>query len=137
MSSEISIPFRLGLDGRVVNETDSDKQIRQHVLALVGTEPGERIMLPSYGVPTLSQVFAPDDALTQQMLTHNVQNALTQWEPGVQVVSVTSAATSPNDGTAGVSVEYTRVDGPDSGSARHLNVALISPGGRVREVVRG
>jgi phage baseplate assembly protein W len=138
MSSEIAIPFRLGLNGRVVAEDDPDKQIRQHVLALVATEPGERIMLPSYGVPTISQVFEPGDFQTGQLLTHHVEQALNTWEPGVRVISVGPSNTSPGDGTSGVNVEYQRADGPDvNTTARHLNVALISPGGRVREVIRG
>lgn len=138
MSSEIAVPFALGLNGKVVVEPDPDRQIAQHVRSLVSTEPGERLMLAGYGVATTSLVFEPDDDMLQSMLLTDVTNAFRQWEPGLVIRDVLIAGTNSGDGLAGVKVDYQRADSADTGlSARHVNTAVISVGGRVNEVIRG
>lgn len=136
MATEIALPFRLDLTGRVIEETDQDKLIRQHIEALVGTETGERMMLPTYGVPALSTVFTPGGVDAADILTGRVQRAATIWEPGVTVTSVTPTLTET--GVVGVNVNYQRADSADSVlSPKHVNTAVISAGGTVKEVIRG
>lgn len=137
MPVEISLPFRLGLDGRIVVESNPDRQIKQHVESLVATEPGERVMLPTYGVPTTSLVFEPDDDFISGEIKEFVENGLRKWEPGVHLRRATPIVSAGGDGLAGVAVDYARADGPDATTARHVNTAVIHVGGRVSEVVRG
>jgi uncharacterized protein len=136
MPSEIAMPFRLGTDGRVVTVSDPDALVRQHVLALVNTQPGERVMLPQYGVGTAALVFEDDDVedISARAATM-VSDAFTLWEPGVRLASVMPVTS--DDRIARVDVTYSRLDSPDTGAAANSNTAIIAQDGTVKEQVRG
>ena len=139
MPVEISIPFRIADDGGVAFEDNPDKQIAQHVRALVGTEPGERVMLPTYGVPLKGHLFDPDDEIAEQEIAQAVIDGLGSFEPGVVVRSIAPVPTVDGDGIAQVEVQFVRSEAPgsDASLARSINTAEIRVGGEVREVIRG
>ena len=66
--------------------------VRQAVLLLLSTRPGERIMRPSYGCHLHRLVFAPNDYTSAGLAIHYVQQALQQWEPRVDVLHLDAAA---------------------------------------------
>lgn len=137
MSSEIAVPFRLDGNGRVVTVTDPDAQVRQHVMALVNTHPEERPMVPGYGVDMTSLLFSDVD--TEEIASQvsiRVRAAAQQFEPGVEIMEVQDEA-DDNHGSRGMTMEYRRLDAPDSSSVANANVAVIGANGTVREVVRG
>ena len=136
MPSEIAVPFRVA-DGHIATVSDPDLQVRQHVRALVSTQPEERVMVPGYGLATNSELFSEADAdeLADQMVA-KVSTAFTNWEPGVGVESV--EAVDDDDGAlVMLNVNYYRKDAADSGTAANANLAVIGANGVVREVVRG
>src|SRR5580765_4822594 len=90
MPTEIAFPFGVAPDGTIASTTDPDVQIGQHVEALIATSPGERLFLPTYGVPTQDYLFSVDSAAVANMLTTKVETALETFEPGVFVQSVTA-----------------------------------------------
>jgi phage baseplate assembly protein W len=138
MPVEIAIPFRLDADRRIAVETNPDKQIRQHVMSLVNTEPGERAAMGDYGVGLLSAVFEPGDESVAVDLGEEIAAALARWEPGVALQSVRGVPGTDNDGRVQVEVQYLRTDAPDTPvSGRRTNVAVITAGGQVSEVLRG
>lgn len=139
MSSEISIPFRLGADNTVAYETDPNTQIRQHVDSLINTEPGERVVLGDYGVPLAEMIFEGPDEVIASDLASDISSALATYEPGVLIQQIAPVAGAAGDGLATVSVQYLRTDSPTTNIAasRSQNVAVISSSGQVSEVVRG
>jgi phage baseplate assembly protein W len=139
MPVEISVPFRVADDGSIATETNPDIQIGQQVRSLIGTEPGERVMLPDYGIPLSGVLFEPDDQLVGQEMAQMVANGLALYAPGVVVKSVTPVPTPDGYGIATVNVQFTRSEAPDTNPAlsRSINTALVSAGGEVREVIRG
>lgn len=60
--------------------------IRQSLMILLGTVPGERVMRPDYGCPLDRLVFAPNDATTAGLAIHYVRQALRRWEPRVEIL---------------------------------------------------
>lgn len=58
-------------------------QAGQHVTSLVSTNPGERVMLPGYGVALSALVFAPNNLAVVATVQQDVVKALAQWEPGL------------------------------------------------------
>lgn len=140
MPVEISIPFRLGPDKRIATESNPDAQIRQHVMSLVNTEPGERVVLGDYGVPLSDLVFEDGDVVVANALAIDIANALGTFEPGVAIQEIVPGPTrSTGDGLDTVNVKYLRTDAPTSSTSvsRSQNVAVISTGGHVSEVIRG
>jgi phage baseplate assembly protein W len=75
-----------------VDMVEGDMAVRQAILLLLTTRPGERVMRPSYGSLLHRLVFAPNDATTAGLAIHYVRRALAQWEPRVDVVEVDAGA---------------------------------------------
>lgn len=82
-------PVGLTLDPRGAIDTVADEDaIRQSLLLLISTRPGERVMRPDYGCNLAQLVFAPNDDTTAGLAIHFVRQAVARWEPRVDVVRV-------------------------------------------------
>jgi hypothetical protein len=139
MPTEIALPFALDASGAVSVETDPDKQIAQHVHGLVGTQPGERVMLRDYGVDTATLLFEPDPQFVRVQVQSEVQQALSRWEPGALLVGVNLLTDMTGDGMAAVEVDFVRSEGATTPRqlARNVNTAVLRVGGTVDEVITG
>ena len=62
-----------------------DASIRQSILLLIMTRPGERVMRPDYGCDIHRLVFAPNNEATANIAMHYVQTAIKRWEPRVEI----------------------------------------------------
>ena len=67
---------------------DGDASVRQAILLLLTTRPGERVMRPTYGCELQQLVFSPNDETTAGLAIHYVRKALTRWEPRVEIVEL-------------------------------------------------
>jgi phage baseplate assembly protein W len=139
MPKEIAIPFRLDARKGIAVEENINGQIRQHVNSLIHTAPGERVMLPTYGVPLADALFEGDDEWVAENLRAAIEAGFRTWEPGVSLREVAvSGSQVSGDGRADVNVGYYRVDAPTStGTGRKTNFASVSEGGTVTERTRG
>ncbi len=127
----------LDASGKVKTTTNVDRQIRNHVMGLVNTEPGERVIYRDYGVGLIHQLFESGDETVSVLVGELVKSALENWEPGVRLTALKSGEGIKGDGLSITEVEYSRLDAPDSGSASFRNIATIRTGGHVNEVIRG
>lgn len=75
-----------------VSMVDGDESIRQALLLLLSTTPGERLMRPGYGSYLHRLVFAPNDHTTAGLAIHYVRQAVQRWEPRVEIVDLDAAA---------------------------------------------
>jgi uncharacterized protein len=66
--------------------------VRQAILLLLSTAPGERVMRPEYGCRLQHLVFEPNDATTAGLAIHYVRRALERWEPRIHVLDVDAEA---------------------------------------------
>ena len=71
-----------------VDMVEGADAVRQGLLLLLSTIPGERVMRPDYGCPLHRLVFAPNDDTTAGLAIHYVRQAVERWEPRVDVVGV-------------------------------------------------
>ena len=69
-----------------------DEAIEQAMLLLLSTLPGERVMQPDYGCPLNRLMFQPNDDTTAGIAIHYVRQALTRWEPRIEVLRVDAGA---------------------------------------------
>ncbi|GHF45140.1 hypothetical protein HNQ07_002222 [Deinococcus metalli] len=60
--------------------------VRQSLLLLISTRPGERVMRPTYGCHLSRLMFAPNDDTTAGLAIHYVRQAIERWEPRVQIL---------------------------------------------------
>jgi phage baseplate assembly protein W len=69
----------------LVAESDS---VRQAILLLLSTIPGERVMRPDYGCDLYRLIFSPNDDTTAGLAIHYVGQAIKRWEPRVEIESL-------------------------------------------------
>lgn len=96
----------IGNRGGLVRSSDSDS-VRQSILMLLSTLPGERIGRPSYGCDLKRLVFEPNDEATAGMAIHYVGSAIRRWEPRVDITRLTANADPIGSSRLVIAVEYT------------------------------
>lgn len=84
-ASEEFAGLALNTRGGVAMVSDRDS-VRQAILLLIATTPGERVMRPDYGCLLKRLVFSPNDDTTAGLAIHYVRRALEQWEPRIDIV---------------------------------------------------
>jgi phage baseplate assembly protein W len=101
-------------DGRIAQDTgltlkpsggaamiEGDGAVRQAIMMLLSTSPGERVMRPDYGCPLNRLVFEPNDATTAGLAIHYVRQALIRWEPRIEILRIDARAAASGDPLGG------------------------------------
>jgi len=83
-----------------------EQSVQEAIWILLGTARGERQMLPAFGCGIHDLVFAPDSPATQGNIQHLVKDALTQWEPRIDVLDVTVSSAPGEENTLLIRVDY-------------------------------
>jgi uncharacterized protein len=76
--------------------SDLDESIRQSILVVLGSAPGERVMRPHFGCEIHELVFAPNNVTTAGMAAHFCIEALQKWEPRIEEIEA-DADPNPDD----------------------------------------
>jgi hypothetical protein len=79
--------LQIGPSGRV-EMVEEDASVRQAILLLLSTSPGERVMRPDYGCSLRHLVFSPNDDTTAGLAIHYVRQALQRWEPRIEILKL-------------------------------------------------
>jgi uncharacterized protein len=98
--------FPLELKGNMLNYSLEEKKIEESIMIILGTAQGERVMRPDFGSRLHELVFAPINTSTKGMIAHYVTDALTTWEPRVDVTNVAVSDQEASRGLLLVSIEY-------------------------------
>ncbi len=61
------------------------ESVRQAILLLLSTVPGERVMRSQYGCDLFRLVFSPNDDTTAGLAIHYVRQAIERWEPRIDI----------------------------------------------------
>ena len=77
-------------------------RIRDAIWIILSTAPGERVMRPTFGAGAESFVFEPNSVALQVRMAETIKDALTQWEPRIELVDVAVAQGSLRELGAGV-----------------------------------
>lgn len=89
-----------------IDMVEERESVRQAILLLLSTRPGERVMRPDYGCDIHQLVFWPNDDTTAGLALHYVGKALNRWEPRVQVVKLDAARDDSEPGRLDVILTY-------------------------------
>ena len=80
--------------------------VRQAIILLLTTIPGERVMRPSYGCPLHRLMFAPNDATTAGLAIHYVRQSIKRWEPRIEIVRLDAGVDPASPSQLTVSLDY-------------------------------
>jgi phage baseplate assembly protein W len=82
-----------------------EADVEQAIRIILGTEPGERVMRPTFGAGLRALVFEPINTTTIALAQYRVQQALVLWEPRIDNVAVIVTADPPS-GRLMIGVRY-------------------------------
>jgi hypothetical protein len=83
-----SFPVRPGTSGALELTAGADK-VREAIRIILDTEPGERIMRPTFGCGLRRYLMQPNTVATRALIQRDVERALTAWEPRIRLEAVT------------------------------------------------
>ena len=89
LGSGVAFPVRLDAKhGGVLQTGSGEEAVRQSIWMILGTAPGERVMRPDFGCGIHDAVFAVQDTDAAAAIVTSVREALTRWEPRIDVLDV-------------------------------------------------
>jgi hypothetical protein len=77
--NHLSFPFRIGNDGRAARVTTLSDHVREELIQLLLTNPGERLFLPEFGGGVRRLVFEGTDAATAGLTKAVLTQAISRW----------------------------------------------------------
>lgn len=75
----LSFPFRIGADGRTTATAESEEHIRDELIQLILTNPGERPYLPDFGGGVRRLVFENIDETSAGLTKATLTQAISRW----------------------------------------------------------
>ncbi|WP_405066396.1 GPW/gp25 family protein [Kribbella sp. NBC_01510] len=82
----LAFPLQIGATG--LGEAAGVAKVEDSIRIILGTQYGERLMRPRFGANLKSLIFAPNNATTASLAGYYVSDALTRWEPRIEVLDV-------------------------------------------------
>lgn len=92
----------LGSVATVADVADID----QSLTVLLGTTPGERVMVPTYGCDLWKYVFRDLTTSLLSEIRDDVGTAIIRWEPRIDMLSLTVDADPPPQNRISIIVDY-------------------------------
>lgn len=99
-----AFPPRLSATGEIETASMED-DIRQSILIILGTTPGERVMRPDFGSGLHALIFEPISERTSALVRHHIEEALITWEPRIDSITINVQA-EPSHGRLLVDIRY-------------------------------
>lgn len=104
LGSGPAFPFSVDAGGSVRLRHGPEK-VEESLRLILSTRPGERPLRPEFGCAAHEHVFAPvSSPRTTGKVVRAVEEALSRWEPRIELLSVT--AREDRDGVLMVAVDY-------------------------------
>jgi len=75
----LSFPFRIGSDGRMAVVNTLDEHVRDEIVQLILTNPGERPFLVEFGGGVRRLIFESADDATAAMVKAGITQAINRW----------------------------------------------------------
>ena len=110
----LAFPFRIGSDGRTAAPLSDADQVRDELLQLLLTSPGERLFLPEFGGGVRKLVFEPASDVLRGVVKARITNALTRWLGHRLTVELIDVVIDDAIALLEVTVKYRPAGTPDS-----------------------
>lgn len=100
-------PIEPGASGAIETISGMDL-VRQSIETILDTEPGERIMRPTFGCGLRRYLMEPNTLATRTAMAADITSALTTWEPRIRLTSV-SVTPDENPTLVWIEISYVRL----------------------------
>ncbi len=95
------------IDAALVVAEGAEK-VRQSITIILDTEPGERVMRPTFGCGLRRYLMKPNTASTRELIRHDVSDAIALWEPRIRLQEV-SVIPGNDPALVYISISYVHV----------------------------
>jgi phage baseplate assembly protein W len=75
----LSFPFRISNDGRTAQVSTLEEHVRDELIQLILTNPGERLILPEFGGGVRKLVFENINEATGGIVKATITQAISRW----------------------------------------------------------
>jgi hypothetical protein len=118
--TSLHYPFAIDeAQGRVRQETDFDQHVRQLIMQVLMTAPGERVHRPDFGCGVKRLVFAPGGEISALLARSVIHQSLSKWLPNA--ITLQEVGVEAKDSTLLITIVYlVRA----SGERRYLNMEV-------------
>lgn len=99
--------FPVGLKEGAFEMVSDDEDIKEAILIVLNTAPGERVMRPEFGCGIQNYVFSVINSSNLVMIENEVKRSLTLYEPRIELQEVKAEVDESEDGRLIVSIDYT------------------------------
>ncbi len=100
--------FPVGVDEEGRFESVSEyEDIKEAILIILKTAPGERVMRPEFGCGINDYVFSVINSATLMQIEAEIKRALTLYEPRIVVENVKASAEEASVGRLLIAIDYT------------------------------
>jgi phage baseplate assembly protein W len=83
-----------------------EQTVRQALLLLLSTRPGERVLRPEYGCDLHRLMFEPNDETTAGVAIYHVRRAIERWEPRVEILDLDAGPDLEEPGRLNIVLAY-------------------------------
>ncbi len=98
-------PVRVDENGTIaISEYEED--IKEAIRIILGTAKGERLMRPDFGCGIHEFVFTSMNAVNLSLIETSVRDALTLWEPRIELINVKTDAEKADEGKLYINIDY-------------------------------
>ena len=106
IGSGFAYPLQIDALGGTEISSD-DANIRQSMMLILGTAPGERIMRPDFGCAIHDILFEPNTALTAAKIEYEIKRSLVEFEPRIADIDVIAQPDDTELSRMNVTISYT------------------------------
>ncbi|MEM7371298.1 MAG: GPW/gp25 family protein [Bacteroidota bacterium] len=85
----------------------AEEDIRQSLIILLSTTPGERPVKPKYGCDLKSILFEPIGGSTNFLIKDMIRTAVLFYEPRVDIDDIEIDKSAADEGVVGITLHYT------------------------------
>ena len=110
----LAFPFRIGSDGRSAAPASDADHVRDELLQVLLTNPGERLFLPEFGAGLRRLVFEPASDVLRGVVKARVTDALSRWLGTRLTVEMIEVEFTEGGAGFEVTVKYRPAGSPDS-----------------------
>jgi hypothetical protein len=107
----VRFPFQFNVIGKTdasltVGVSESYEHINESIRQILGTSPGERVMLPEFGSRLKELLFEPNNAVLKSLARVYVIDAIRRWEKRV-IVKKVQIDNDPEQSLLNIHITYT------------------------------
>jgi uncharacterized protein len=101
-----SFPVRIDASTGNVASAEFEQDVREAILIILETSPGERVMRPGFGCGIHDLVFESPDMAMVTRIESTVREALTRFEPRIEIQRIFVDVSNALNGALVINLDY-------------------------------